>query len=121
MIFCERVFLQTKMWCKAKGLTQSRNSIAKLYCCSCLVKENRLLLVILFIGIEKKDVIQISRFIQGTKSCSDLDRIRNSSCNRSYHPIKLWKNPFLSSKTILPAPNTNENLLRIINPALLSH
>ena len=85
------VFLQTIMWYKAKELTQSRNSMAKLYYRSCLVKETRLLIVILFIGKEEKDIIQISCFTQSTKSYNDLDPIWNSSCNRSCHLIKLWK------------------------------
>lgn len=72
MLF-EMVFLQTQMWYKAKELTQSRNSMAKLYCYSCLVKEDRLLPVILFIEIGENDIIWISCFIEVTKSHNDSD------------------------------------------------
>lgn len=62
------------------------------------MKENRLLLAILFVEIEEKDIIQVNCFIKGTKSYNDLDHIRNSSCNRSCHLIKVWKIHFYSLK-----------------------
>lgn len=104
--FCEMIFLWTKMWCKAKQLTQSRSSIILL---SCLVKENRLHLVILITGIEEKDIIQISCFIQDTNSYNDLDHIWHSSCDRSSHLIKLWKIHFYPLKLSLPTKHKWES------------
>lgn len=82
------------------------------------MKESRLLLAISFAEIEEKDIIQVNCFIKGTKSYNDLDHIRNSSCNRSCHLIKVWKIHFYSLKLFFHHQTLDLNgNRRLIKPA----